>query len=367
VVFNDENGNGLQDGANETGIANVTVDLYCYNENETAIVEQSTTTDSDGMYIFYNVYPALCYIQVTPPTVINPVNNNTETYVFSPIVTGGNQIDTNGTSPMVDLDWNDNVTAWDVGMYLPVTLGNKVWEDKNANGIQDEVDGVMEPGIAGLPVTLLNENDEPVAMMLSEADGSYWFTNLPPGDYAVRVDLPPDFVFSRAPWDCLVNNTNELMINGTCYNTTTMDYMIADMEVEPGLLIDPPTMPVGGRRVRALQQSGDPNPMTGTTPHQNLTSGENNTSFDAGIFIPVTVAGQSFIDSNGNGLLDVGEQPLGGVIVTVFPTDSRGAPDPNGTAQVLVSDSNGEYSINLPPGTYTATITPPGVDHLLSP
>lgn len=483
MVFDDQNGDGLQDGVNETGIANVTVDLYCYNENETAIVEQSTTTDEDGMYIFYNVYPALCYIQVIPPTVINPSNNNTETYVFSPIVTGGNQIDTNGTSPMVDLDWNDNVAAWDVGMYLPVTLGNKVWEDMNANGIQDEVDGVMEPGIAGLPVTLLNANDEPVAMMLSEADGSYWFTNLPPGDYAVRVDLPPDFVFSRAPWDCLVNSTEpaELMINGTCYNTSAMDYMIADMEIQPGLLIDPPSLPsttttstttpfppVGssqqapeeaatcnsndecvvngdgnknicnsngvcgyceigttridterplcldqgngiavwgcedsscasgtcgspscvagipnychadhdtdygcsmptGGRVRALNHQDDPNPMTGTTPHQNLTSGENNTSFDAGIFIPVTVAGLSFIDSNGNGLLDVGEPPLGGVIVTVFPTDSRGAPDPNGTAQVLVSDSNGEYSINLPPGTYTATITPPGADHLLSP
>ena len=120
-------------------------------------------------------------------------------------VPDGNQIYPTGTSPEVQLDWNDNITTWDVGLYLPVTLGNKVWEDLNGNGIQDVVNGtIVEEGMAGIQVTLLDTNNDPVATTISAGDGSYWFTNLPPGDYAVRIGpVPPDFVFAGAPIDCL--------------------------------------------------------------------------------------------------------------------------------------------------------------------
>ena len=238
VVFDDENGNGIREAVEGT-LANVTVNLYCYNENGTAILEGTATTDFYGEYFINYIQPGLCYIYVVPPTG-GPDNN--ETYVFSPIgkfcvgytfhchklcsrtaclissfhllprrvyllstVPDGNQIYPNGTSPEVQLDWNDNINTWDVGVYLPVTLGNKVWEDLNGNGIQDMVNGtIVEEGMAGIQVTLLDTSNDPVATTVSAGDGSYWFTNLPPGDYAVRIGpVPPDFVFAGAPIDCL--------------------------------------------------------------------------------------------------------------------------------------------------------------------
>ena len=128
---------------------------------------------------------------------------------------------------------------------------------------------------------------------------------------------------------------NELVMNGTCYNMTQMDYMVADLEVEP----------VPSQR-RALQ-TGDATtpsttPITGTTPFQNLASGENNTSFDAGIFIPVQVAGQIFNDLNANGILDPDEPLVGLAIIQVIATDSEGVPIPNGTNTMIVS-SDGTY------------------------
>ena len=114
-----------------------------------------------------------------------------------------------------------------------------------------------------------------------------------------------------------------------------MDYMVADLEVEP----------VPSQR-RALQ-TGDTTtpsttPITGTTPFQNLTSGENNTSFDAGIFIPVQVAGQIFNDLNANGILDPDEPLVSLAIIQVIATDSEGVPIPNGTNTMMVS-SDGTY------------------------
>ncbi|MBK9151777.1 MAG: hypothetical protein IPM26_12630 [Saprospiraceae bacterium] len=38
----------------------------------------------------------------------------------------------------------------DAGYYRPATIGDFVWDDKNANGVQD----AGEPGIPGLTVTL---------------------------------------------------------------------------------------------------------------------------------------------------------------------------------------------------------------------
>ena len=346
VVFDDEDGDGIQD-PDEPPIANVTIGLYCYDENGTAVLEQTVATDENGTYIFNGIMPGLCYIQVTPPAVTSPDGNETD-YVFSPIVPGGNQIYPNGTSPTIQIEWNDNITAWDVGVFLPVTLGNKVWYDLNGNGIQDAVNGTMEKGVEGVEVQLLNTNDDTVATTITAADGSYWFTGIPPGDYAVKVGpVPINYVFAEAPTDHLIGGPPpELMLNGVCYNMTTMDYMIADMDVSR----------------RRMSHQG----ISSTTPHQNLTSGENNTSFDAGIFAPVQITGLIFEDLNGNGVLDVldGEVLIGGATVQVFSIDPESG---NVTEVGTITSSDGTYSLDLPPGTYQATITPPTPDHQLSP
>ena len=117
----------------------------------------------------------------------------------------GNQIYPNGTSPNVQINYDDDITNLNVGLYLPVTLGNKVWEDINGNGIQDD----DERGVDGLEVTLLNAaSGDEVDTTLTAADGSFWFDGLPPGEYAVQYELPPDFVFALAPSNDLLGKAS---------------------------------------------------------------------------------------------------------------------------------------------------------------
>ena len=132
------------------------------------------------------------------------------------------------------------------------------------------------------------------------------------------------------------------------------DYMISDILLQPTAL-----------QGEVLSDPGT-TIMIGTTPSQVLSSGDNNTSFDVGIFIPVQVAGQIFNDLNANGILDPDEPLLTGATLNVVQTDSDGNPVPGGTNEWLTS-SDGTYSVNLPPGTYMATVLPPTPDYWLSP
>ncbi len=65
---------------------------------------------------------------------------------------------------------------------------------------------------------------------------------------------------------------------------------------------------------------------------------------------PAVVTGTIFVDTNGNGQLNPGEPGL--PVVSVIITDSQGV-----TRSVPV-DSNGNYTVTLPPGTFTTTVDP---------
>ena len=120
-VFDDLDGDGVQEDG-EPPLANVTINLYCKGpiEGEFVLVE-TIVTDEAGQYQFDDVQPGLCYVEVDPD----------DEYVFSPVVDGGNQVHSNGTTPVIEVDYNDNVDDWSVGLYSPVTVGNKVWDDLN--------------------------------------------------------------------------------------------------------------------------------------------------------------------------------------------------------------------------------------------
>ena len=79
------------------------------------------------------------------------------------------------------------------------SLGDRVWHDANANGIQD----VGETGIAGATVELIrdqnqdgdfNDAGEVLASATTDANGNYGFTGLTPGlIYQVRFTLPAGY------------------------------------------------------------------------------------------------------------------------------------------------------------------------------
>ena len=115
-------------------------------------------------------------------------------------------------------------------------------------------------------------------------------TKQAPGTYGVEFDLPPDYVFALAPPPLQL----EPLLGEVL---PSYDFVIAHI------------MPDTDRDISET--------VVGTTPAQVVTSGKNNTSFDAGIYIPVIVGGIVWDDLNGNEIMDQSEPHLGGAIINI--------------------------------------------------
>ncbi|WP_423229370.1 SdrD B-like domain-containing protein [Staphylococcus schleiferi] len=78
----------------------------------------------------------------------------------------------------------------DSGFYKPTySLGDKVWEDTNKNGIQDE----NEKGIKGVKVTLKDSTGEELDTTVTNDKGEYEFKDLPNGEYQVDFETPEGY------------------------------------------------------------------------------------------------------------------------------------------------------------------------------
>ncbi len=184
-VWEDINGNGMQD-LGEPGISGATVKLFDNNGNQ---VDSSYTTLSDGFYEFTDLNPGNYSVQFILPAE----------YVFTAQGQGSDDAKDSDASPasgmtvsytLVGGQYNDTV---DAGAYLPAALGDYVWHDGNANGIQDP----GEPVIPGVTVNLKNAVGTVIDTTHTDADGKYSFTQLPPGQYQVAfTNLPTDFYFA---------------------------------------------------------------------------------------------------------------------------------------------------------------------------
>ena len=173
-VWEDKNYNGLQD-AGEAGIANVTVKLL----NNLGTVLATTTTGVNGEYLFSNLNPADYKVQVVAPSG----------YFTTKKDQGANDgvdsdIDSTGTTVLTTLSAGENDLSWDAGFYRKASVGDKVWEDKNHNNIQD----AGEPGVGNIRVALLSSTGVVLATTTTNASGNYLFANLNPGVYAVQFD-----------------------------------------------------------------------------------------------------------------------------------------------------------------------------------
>ena len=73
-----------------------------------------------------------------------------------------------------------------------LTLGDFVWNDIDADGIQD----AGEPGIAGVTVFLYTENGALVDSTITDMHGLYSFTYFPLGEYYIEFSLPSGYRFS---------------------------------------------------------------------------------------------------------------------------------------------------------------------------
>lgn len=303
-VWNDLNEDGIQD-SNEVGVPGVTV----YLVNAVGQVLDSTITSPLGLYSFTDLTPTTYGIQFDLNTlpagfVVSPQDAGTDDALDS----DGSPID--GKTALVTLTENENNTTLDLGIHTfvsrPNNLGDRVWNDLNNDGIQD----AGEVGVAGITVTLYDNDNNVIGTTVTDAYGNYLFTDLVDGDYSVGFTLPANYVFS--PQDAGSNDSTD----------------------------------------------SDVNPITGQTSTYSLSGGETNLTADAGIYFepvtpPASVGDYVWFDTNNDGIQDPTEVGISGVTVTLY--DTSGAP-----VATVITDANGGYLFtDVPPGDYTVGFTPP--------
>ena len=299
-VWNDANGNGIQDPG-EVGLDGVQVVL----SNASGVLATTSTTTMNGQAGFYH-FGGLCQgnyvVTVTRPSAYAQ---------FSPATQGGNiSIDSNGVASqdhafsiaMVNLPFqNANDATIDFGFYAcNGTIGDFVWEDVNGNGVQDS----GEPGIPNVIVELEDASGAPIVTATTDAQGYYQFSGLCAGTYHVKVlsGIPAGYV------------------------PTTTNAANADID-------------------------SNPTPSVVTLPSDF----SNDSTIDFGYYRPVTLGDFVWLDANANGIQDSGEAGIPGVQLTVSGTDGAGNPVSSTTS----TDGFGAYGFSLAPGTYTVTVTPP--------
>jgi hypothetical protein len=188
-VFKDLNANGIQD-ANETGMASVTVKLMTTSGTTLA----TTTTDNTGKYAFLNLTAGTYTVSFVTPAGYMPTSSNQgpdDAKDSDPV---------NGLVSNIQLSVNQVNYTVDAG-FIPaiLSLGSRVWYDKNNDGLNNS----SETGVAGLTVKLYrdsnNDNEADgtaIATTSTDASGNYSFNSLEPGNYVVGVILPAGFVNS---------------------------------------------------------------------------------------------------------------------------------------------------------------------------
>jgi fimbrial isopeptide formation D2 family protein/uncharacterized repeat protein (TIGR01451 family) len=289
-VWNDLDHDGIQDSG-ETGVPGVTVTL-----TDSSGTVATTTTDADGGYLFDDLVPG---------TYTVTFSDLPAGYTTSPTGAGSNTaVDSNGLTTTVPLAEGQHIPTIDLGIYETAGLGDYVWHDTNADGIQDP----SEAPFPGVTVELRNGAGTLVGTQVTDADGAYSFTGLTPGDYTVTFVRPAGYVFTE--------------------------------------------------RGAGSDNAVDSNPATatGVTATVTLAAGDYDPTIDAGLYRPASVGDYVWHDTNVNGVQDAGEQPVPGVTVTL--TDASGA-----TVATTTTDAAGAYLFDqLVPGTYTVTFsnTPAG-------
>lgn len=219
----------------------------------------------------------------------------------------------------------------------PVAVGDIVWFDTNANGVQD----VGETGVPGVQVQLLKAdgttatdvNGNPVAAVTTDAQGAYLIDNVAPGSYKAQFTLPSGYAFT-AP--SAAGSTSATDSNPS----PTANPLVG---VTPAFTI-------------AGSATGDTTAVTGN-PNASFA----NLTIDAGVVRPVGAGNYVWIDANGDGIQDASELPLAGVVVELLTASGQPVTDAQGNPVASqTTDAQGAYFFgNLLPGMYTMRFTLP--------
>lgn len=201
----------------------------------------------------------------------------------------------------------NNYTIDDICFRLLGSIGDKVFNDANKNGLLDN----GEVGIAGVTVSLLDENKKIISSTITDALGSYRFTGLSTSTsgvaYTVAFGLPIGYQF-----------------------TTTGATLTTD-------------------------NNSDADAGSGKTGTIILTSSAPTVSYvDAGMYYTseTKIGDRVWNDIDKDGVQDSNEPGIAGVTVMLYKSD-------HSLAAITITDNNGNYGFSdLPAATYYLKIAP---------
>ncbi len=174
-------------------------------------------------------------------------------------------------------------------------LGDRFWEDLNANGVQDP----GEPGIPGVTVSLMECGGSGQDTVITDANGMYLFNDIARGCYIIEF-TPPD--------NCII----------TQQNAGNDD--LSDSDIDPN---------------------------TGRTGEIDLEQGESDRSNDGGCYFAAALGDFLWNDLNRDGVQDANEPGITDKLVVLLDANMQ----PTGMS--TTTDSNGFYLFdNLTPGVY---------------
>lgn len=201
------------------------------------------------------------------------------------------------TSDISTVSANEVSTATSTPKPKVYSIGDRVWEDRNHDGLQSR----NEPGISNVEVQLLDHKGEIIRTTRTDNDGNYLFDNLSSGQYFVQFKTPDGFV----PTIKNVNNNQN--------DTMDSDGLVVSVEI----------------------------------------NNSNNMTIDSGFYRKVySIGDKVWVDSDKNGIQGAGERGLAGVTVKLV--------DEYGNVKTTITNNNGEYRFeNLDEGTYQVIFETP--------
>lgn len=341
TVWAENDYNGLF-ATDEAKLQDITVQLI--SDNGTVVA--TAQTNKLGQYDFTGLAPGNYYVKFTSQSFVG----------YNAVPDGGNSIvqqaskginDSYAQTPVFALTYND-VLEKSFGVYVPSTVSGFAWDDANQNGIYDN----REAKIANVTITLTDADGNsltdvygnPIAAVLTDANGNYSFTNVRP-----RKEMKLTLTSSNTV-DISNARVSPIPASGDVKLTNKAEKSIGMLEFN-GAPTSATTEKSGSMLTSATIGEIYINSMSGTgiTPvnaeYKNFALSANN-----------SIRGYVWVESDYNGILDgwhetqadidIEEPVLSGVKVTL--KNAAGA-----TVATTYTDFAGYYEfLALKPGTY---------------
>jgi protocatechuate 3,4-dioxygenase beta subunit len=253
----------------------------------------TATTDANGLYSFKDLDAGKYSVKF----------GAVDGYAFTKQNQGSNDgldsdVDSTGATAQFTLGVGQVDKTHDAGIVKTGSIGNRVWEDANYNGVQDS----GEKGVDGVTVKLYDAVSGALkGTTVTHDGGQYLFDDLAAGNYKVEVTNGSGWFFTKTDAGTDATDSDITSISGS----------------------------------------------TGKTGAIALGVGQDITTEDAGIYRKASLGDKVWRDANHNGIQDSGEEGIGGITVALYDAAT------NTKLGTVKTDASGNYKFaDLTPGQY---------------